>query len=67
MESVINWVAAMIQDGHTPTEIRVADPWREALIDAGNDVALMGPVRPGNESVIEFVTSNGSYFATLVN
>jgi len=65
MEAIVNWVQAMTDEGHIATEIRVAEPWRQALVDAGVDLALLGPVRPGNEALIEYTTADGVYFATL--
>ncbi len=65
MEEIVNWVQTMQDEGHVYTEIRVIDPWRQALIDAGHDSAMIGPARPGNEDLIEYITANGSYFAVL--
>jgi hypothetical protein len=55
----------MQDEGHVYSEIRVIDPWRQALIDAGIDSALLGPARPGNEDLIEYITDSGSFFAVL--
>jgi hypothetical protein len=65
MEAVVNWVQAMQDDGYVYTELRVNEPWAAALRDAGHDAAKIGPAHTGNESLIEFVTASGSYFATL--
>ncbi len=65
MVAIVNWVQAMQDEGHVYSEIRVIDPWRQALIDAGVDPALLGPARPGNEDLIEYITDIGSYFAVL--
>jgi hypothetical protein len=65
MEAIVNWVQAMTDEGHIATEIRVAEPWRQALADAGVDLALLGPVRPGNESLIEYTTATDTFFAVV--
>ena len=70
MDACINWVAAMVAAGHTYTELRVIEPWAQALVDGsdtveGIDPAFIGPARAGNEGQIEFVTDSGSYFAVL--
>jgi len=65
MEAIVNWVQAMSVDGTAATEIRVADPWRQALADAGVDLALLGPVRPGNEALIEYTTATDTFFAVV--
>ena len=69
-EMCINWVAAMVEDGHVYTELKVAEPWAQALVDGSDTVAGIDPLLvnapdPGKEYEIEFVTDSGSYFAVL--
>jgi len=70
MDACINWVAEMVAEGHVYTELRVNEPWAQALRDGsdtvpGIDPALIGPARAGNENLIEFITASGSFFAVL--
>jgi hypothetical protein len=65
MEAIVNWVQAMTDEGHIATEIRVAEPWRQALVDAGVELSLLGPVRPGNEALIEYTTATDTFFAVV--
>lgn len=69
-EMCINWIAAMVADGHTYTGLRVAEPWAQALVDGsdtvpGIDPLLISAPSAGNESEVEFITDSGSYFAVL--
>ena len=65
MEAIVHWVQAMQDDGHAYTEIRVAEPWRQALLDAGHSAELVGPPHSGNEELIEYITEGGSFLAVL--
>jgi hypothetical protein len=65
VDAIVNWVQSMQGEGHVYTEIRVSDPWRQVLLDAGHSAALIGPAHAGNEDKIEYITDSGSYFAVL--
>jgi hypothetical protein len=69
-EMCINWVRAMVEAGYVYTELKVAEPWAQALVDGSDTVAGIDPLlisapSAGNESEVEFITDSGSYFAVL--
>lgn len=64
MEEAINWVKGMIDQGFTPTAIRVDDPWQTAIaasdIFTGDtpllpDVSILVAANPGEEHLIVLV------------
>tara|TARA_Y100000389_G_scaffold192046_1_gene219057 strand:+ start:7318 stop:7536 length:219 start_codon:yes stop_codon:yes gene_type:complete len=70
MDACINWVVAMVEAGHTYTELKVAEPWAQALVDGSDTVPGIDPLfvsapDPGKEFEIELVTASGSFFAVL--
>ena len=70
MDACINWVKAMVEAGHVYSELKVAEPWAQALVDGSDTVAGIDPLLvnapdPGKEYEIEFVTTSGSFFAVL--
>jgi hypothetical protein len=66
MEAVLNWVQAMLDDGHVPVEIRVDEPWAGYIISAGIvDAGVVGPAHAGLNDRIEFITADRQWFAVL--
>lgn len=73
MEDCINFIKGMLDAGHVPTEIRVDDPWKSAVLESDiftgdspllADSSIVIDASAGDENVIVFVAEE-EYRAVL--
>ena len=73
MDSAISYIQALLDEGKTPTQIRVNDPWKTAILQSGlfsgespavGDGSIVVDAQAGEAHLIVFV-GDVEYFAVL--
>ena len=67
MDEINSWVHALLDEGHTLAEVRVASPWAEHLVATGTlPAGIVAPPLAGEEERAVAVTSTGERHAATL-